>query len=365
MNEPSPPPTSPSPSVAATPGTSATRGAPGAPPWLAWTALGTAVLALAGVIAVAVQTQSRDAAVQQALGEKVADLDRQLGQSAALTRRLQTQVIDTQNRLEQFETQLADTQTQRIALEEMYRELSRAPDDWLLAEVEQTLNIAAQQLAVAGNAKAAIGALQSADARLARADKLQTAAMRRAINADLEKLKALPWVDLTGMTVKLDALVQQIDTLPLASGPGSIVATPPANIRKPEDGWFTRLADDAWREIRELVRIRKVGAEETGLLTPNQTYFLKENLKLRLLSARMALLARDETNYREDLKLARAWIAKYFDVQAKPTAAALANLKVLQDSSLNIALPDINASLNAVGAVRAARAARETSKGGR
>lgn len=330
---------------------------------MVWTALGAGLLALAGVVAVAMQTQSRDEAVQQALGQKVADLDRQLGQSAALTRRLQTQVIDAQNRLEQFEAKLAETQTQRIALEEMYRELSRAPDDWLLAEVEQTLNIAAQQLTLAGNVRAAIGALQSADARLARADKLQTAAMRRAINADLEKLKALPWVDLTGMTVKLDALVQQIDTLPLASGPGSIVATPPANIRKPEDGtqsWVGRLADDAWREFRELVRIRKVGADEAGLLSPNQTYFLKENLKLRLLSARMALLARDEANYREDLKLARTWITKYFDPQAKPTAAALANLKVLQDSALNIAVPDINASLNAVRAARAAREVRDS-----
>ncbi|MBL8515374.1 MAG: uroporphyrinogen-III C-methyltransferase [Betaproteobacteria bacterium] len=329
---------------------------------LTWAALLIALLALGGIIAVAWQTQARDEAVQQALGQKVADLDRQLSQSAALTRRLQTQVIEAQNRLEQFETQLADTQTQRIALEEMYRELSRAPDDWLLAEVEQTLNIAAQQLALAGNVKAAIGALQSADQRLARADKLQTAAMRRAINADLEKLKVLPWVDLSGMTVKLDALVQQIDTLPLASGPASIVAAPPANIRKAEDGWFSRLADDAWRELRELMRIRKVGADEAGLLTPNQTYFLKENLKLRLLGARMALLARDETHYREDLKLARAWVAKYFDTQAKPTAAALANLKVLQDSALNIAVPDINGSVNAV---RAARSARETARGAR
>ena len=172
--------------------------------------------------------------------------------------------------------------------------LLRAPDDWLLAEIEQTLNIAAQQLALAGNVKAAIGALQTADARLARADKLQTAAMRRALNADMEKLKALPWVDLTGMTVKLDVLVQQIDTLPLAAGPGAVVQPPPANIRNVEQGWFGRFTSEAWADFRELVRIRKVGSDEIGLLTPNQAYFLKENLKLRLLGARMALLARED-----------------------------------------------------------------------
>lgn len=346
-------------------GKSARRTPTGPSALLVWVALGLAVVTLIGVAAVAWQTQSRDEAVQQALGQKVADLDRQLSQSGALIRRLQTQMIDAQNSLEQFETKLADTQTQRIALEEMYRELSRAPDDWLLAEVEQTISIAAQQLALAGNVKAAIGALQSADARLARADKLQTAAMRRAINADLDKLKALPLVDTTGLTVKLDALLQQIDTLPLASGPASIVQASPANIRKVEDGWFGRLVDDAWREFRELVRIRKVGSDDAGLLTPNQTFFLKENLKLRLLSARMALLARDESNYREDLKLARAWMTRYFDVQAKQTAAALANLKVLQDSALNIAVPDIQASANAVRSVRASREVREASKGAR
>lgn len=323
---------------------------------LLWTAIGLGLLALVGVGALAWQTQARDQAVQTALGQKVADLDRQLGQSTALTRRLQTQVTDALSRLEQFETQLADTQTQRIALEEMYRELARAPDDWLLAEIEQTLNIAAQQLALAGNVRAAIGALQTVDARLARADKLQTAAMRRALNADMEKLKSLPWVDLTGMTVKLDALVQQVDTLPLATGPGAVVQTPPASSRNSEQGWFGRLTSEAWADFRELVRIRKVGAEDAGLLTPNQAYFLKENLKLRLLGARMALLARDETSYREDLKLARAWITKYFDAQAKPTMATLAGLKSLQESALSISVPDVNQSVNAV---RAARAARE------
>ncbi len=353
MNEPTPPLPTPYPNSDA--GSPASRKT-AAPTGLLWTAIGLGALAVVGVGALAWQTQARDQAVQSALGQKVAELDRQLVQSTALTRRLQSQVTDTLSRLEQFETQLADTQTQRIALEEMYRELSRAPDDWLLAEVEQTLNIAAQQLALAGNVKAAIGALQTADARLARADKLQTAAMRRALNADMEKLKGLPWVDLAGMTLKLDALVQQVDTLPLATGPGAVVQTPPANIRNPEQGWFGRLTSEAWADFRELVRIRKVGGDETGLLTPNQTYFLRENLKLRLLGARMALLARDEASYREDLKLARAWITKYFDGQAKPTMAALAGLKSLQESALSITVPDVNQSVNAV---RAARAARE------
>jgi uroporphyrin-3 C-methyltransferase len=318
------------------------------------------VAAILGVVWLAWTSQSRDDEVIKALGSKLGETMAQSAQTTALVKQLQTQVIESQNRVAQFEVKLAETQTQRIALEEMYRELARAPDDWLLAEVEQTLNIAAQQLSLAGNVRAAIGALQTADARLARADKLQVGALRRAINADLDRLKALPLIDLGGMTVRIDGLVQQVDSLPLVTGEDAIVQPAKTPARNEKDNWGTRVAKDAWDEFKELVRIRKLDGMETGLLTPNQAYFLRENLKLRLLAARISLLARDEQSYREDLKHARAWMTRYFDPKAKTNAAALQTLKTLQDSAINIALPDLNQSLNAV---RAARAARE--KGGR
>jgi len=104
------------------------------------------------------------------------------------------------------------------------------------------------------------------------------------------------------------------------------------------------------------VRIRDLEGQEAPLLAPAQSYFLRENLKLRLLSARVALLARDEASFRDDLKASQAWITKYYDVRAKPTAAALATLKQISDTPVVISVPDINASL---AAVRTARAARE------
>ncbi len=92
------------------------------------------------------------------------------------------------------------------------------------------------------------------------------------------------------------------------------------------------------------------------LLAPAQSYFLRENLKLRLLSARVALLARDEASFRDDLKASQAWIARYYDARAKPTATALATLKQIAETPVVISVPDINTSL---AAVRTARAARE------
>jgi uncharacterized protein HemX len=108
--------------------------------------------------------------------------------------------------------------------------------------------------------------------------------------------------------------------------------------------------------MKGLVRIRDMEVADASLLAPSQVYFLRENLKLRLLSARVALLARDEPSFREDLKTSQAWVTKYFDPRAKSTVATLASLKQVAESPVSITAPDINTSL---AAVRSARAARE------
>jgi uroporphyrin-III C-methyltransferase len=131
-----------------------------------------------------------------------------------------------------------------------------------------------------------------------------------------------------------------------------------AEKRSSEEGGnaVSRFGKDLWGEVKQLVQIRRLDNGDTSLLSPQQSYFLRENLKLRLLSARTALIARDETNYKEDLKLAREILIKYFDPKAKVNTNALATLKQLAENPVSIAAPDITASLNAI---RAARAARE------
>jgi uncharacterized protein HemX len=96
------------------------------------------------------------------------------------------------------------------------------------------------------------------------------------------------------------------------------------------------------------VIVRQVGTSEPPLVPPPQTYFLRENLRLRLLNARLSLLARDEAGYREDLRAAEAWIRRYFDGRSKQTADALAQLKQLSAASLSFEIPTISESLDAV-----------------
>jgi len=296
------------------------------------------------------------ATLTQSAGGRLADLGTELAQSKASLAQVQVALKDAQARIAELETRVVDAQENRVAVEEMYRELSRSADDRMLAEVEQLLILASQQLQLAGNVKGALIALQAADQRLARADKLQVANLRRALNADMDRLKALPLVDTVGIAVKLDALVQQADTLPLPVSESAATPRAATRARAPEEPAYARVARDFWEEMKGLVRIREISASEAALLTPAQAYFLRENLKLRLLAARVALLARDEASFRDDIRASQAWIGKYFDTKARPNANALATLKQLADSPVSISPPDINASL---AAVRSARAARE------
>jgi len=294
--------------------------------------------------------------MQSSAGGRLAELGAAEAQSRAATTQMQAALKDAQSRIAELEARVADTQEQRVALEEMYRELSRSADDRVLSEVEQMLVLASQQLQLAGNVRGALAALQAADQRLARADKLAATPLRRAITADMDKLKAVPQVDTVGIAVKLDALIAQSDTLPLpiTEAPATRVAS--REYYTDEPSGLSRAARDFWEEMKNLVRIRDMDVPDAVLISPSQAYFLRENLKLRLLSARVALLARDEPSFREDLKSCQAWVTKYFDPRAKTTTAALAALKQVAESPVAIAAPDINASL---AAVRSARTARE------
>jgi uroporphyrin-3 C-methyltransferase len=319
-----------------------------------------AAVALLAVIAVGwIAWEARQSvhSMESSAGGRLAELGAASAQTRTTLAQSQAALKDAQARIAELEARVADTQEQRVALEEMYRELSRSADDRVLSEVEQMLVLASQQLQLAGNVRGALAALQAADQRLARAEKLAATPLRRAITQDMDKLKAVPQADTVGIAVKLDGLIAQAETLPLITAETLPLARVAARARyADEPGPITRAARDFWEEMKGLVRIRELENPEAALLTPAQSYFLRENLRLRLLSARVALLARDEASFREDLKAAQAWITKYFDARAKPTAAALATLKQVADTPVAIGAPDINASL---AAVRTARAARE------
>ncbi len=288
-----------------------------------------------------------------------AELTRRLAAADADSRNTTEQVREGQGKLEQLEAKQHESQNQQVALEAMYQDLARSRDESLLADIEQTLLLANQQIQVAGNVRPALIALQSIDVRLARIDRPQLAALRKVMARDIERLKQAPRVDPAAIAVRLDELAAGVDGLALliearaADAPAARKAAP-----SPEARPWLRFAREFWADVRDLVRIEKIDNADAAPLSVPQTYFLRENLRLRLLGARIALLAHNEKSYRADLKAAGEWLARYFDVRREAVAAAVAAVRQLHDSALNIELPDVTPSLDAVRVFRASNERR-------
>ncbi|SOZ13931.1 BIFUNCTIONAL: UROPORPHYRIN-III C-METHYLTRANSFERASE AND UROPORPHYRINOGEN-III SYNTHASE TRANSMEMBRANE PROTEIN [Cupriavidus taiwanensis] len=301
--------------------------------------------------------QSNDALVQE---------------SRVLTRNAQDTVKELQAKVGALENQVGETRDKQVALEQVYQDLMRNRDDWEIAEIQQLLTSAGQQLQLTGNVQVALAALQSADARLARTDKPQYNLLRRAIARDVARMKAVPDTDLTGAAIKLDEAINQVDALPLLSsermlerseadarkgaaangGNGAAGASAPAAASGTGPGWFTRFWDYLREELAQVIRIRKVDDAEALLLSGDQGWFLRENVKLRLLNARLALLSRNEPVFRNDLAAAQAMIGRYFDTKSRRVQGVLTLLRQAQAGAVTVQLPTMAESLGALQALK-------------
>ncbi len=318
---------------------------------------GAGILALLALLLLGAQwleSRSEIAGLRKDLSQRLRDADSLVKQNQTASQQAAEGTREAESRLSALESRFADSQNQQVELEALYQELSRNRDDWILAEVEQLVVIANQQLQLTGNVQSALSALQAADLRLQKINKPTLVNLRKVLNQDIDRLRALPYVDTTGISIRLDNVAAAADTLPLASD------TRPN--REPEvsgnahDGFLSRMTHELALELSRAVQIRRMETPELPLLSPDQAFFLRENLKLRLMSARLGALSRNESSYKADLRASIAWMNRYFDRSAKPVQAALETLHQLSDTPVNIALPDVNATLSAV---RGARAPRE------
>ena len=297
--------------------------------------------------------RQRIAATEEQLARRLRDIENDARDARAIAQQAQEALREAQGRLAQLESRVAESESQQLALEALYQDLSRNRDELQLAEIEQILTIASQQLQLAGNVRAALLALQLADQRLARADRPQFLPIRRAVEGDIERLKGAPTIDLPAMSMRIDTVIGAVDSLPLAFEERSPAIAPSRPAPPADSRFLVRLGAEVWHELSQLVVVRRIGPNEPPLLPPSQAYFARENLRLRLLDARASLLIRDEAGYREDLRAASAWIGRYFDPQSKRTADALAQLKSLSAASISFDMPTINESLDAVRGYKA------------
>ena len=287
------------------------------------------------------------------LAKKIAEMDGTARANALLIAQNQDTVRAMSVRVATLEAYYDQAQNQRAALETLYNNLSISRDETALADVEQLLLIAGQQLQLSGNVKAALIAMEGADARLQRMNRPAFNILRKAIDMDMDRLRALPIVDVSGINLKINSMLLSVDDLPLvdrhrpSENAVEQKSTPTAN----KTAWKSWI-DAIWLEVKQLVRIENTGLKQIALLPPSQEFFLRENLKMHLVSARLALLSRDEDSFRQELKTAQVWMSRYFDVKSPEGAHMLSELKKLSTASINIEMPDISGSLQAVRSYR-------------
>jgi uroporphyrin-3 C-methyltransferase len=296
-------------------------------------------------------------------------------ETAALARDVADQSKELQIKVGVLESRQSEAQSQQVALEQLYKDLSQNRDEWALSEIEQVLATASQQLQLAGNVQGALIALQNADRAVSSSNAPQFLTIRRAIAADIDRLKALPAVDLAGVALRLDNVIVQVETLPMLADEKPLLPVAPVRTTRrleaaaaaapaksaapavpPESlGVGQRLlqtwsmwSQEMWDDVRQLIRVRSVDDPEALMLSPSESFFVRENLKLRLLNARLALLSRNEATFRDDLATAQTMLAKYFDTRARTTQSAQAALRQVQANDLTIELPTLAESLGAV-----------------
>lgn len=303
-----------------------------------------------------VRDSGNDAALRLELAGQLADMETRNRDAALRADQAAATLKEAEIKLGVLEAKLAESQSQQIALEALYQELSRSRDEWIIAEIEQSVLLASQQLQIAGNVRAALIGLENAETRLQRMEQPRYAALRRVLSRDIERLKALPLIDVYGASARIDDVFAAIEKLPLAMDARARPEAPASAPVAAEPPAWERLLRGMWQELRQLVRVQRVDQQDAGLLAPEQAFFLRENMKLRLLGARVALLVRDTKSYQADLRTALIMLERHFDIRDSAVLAAAATLRKLQAATVRVDAPDLTDTLEALRKLRVSRA---------
>jgi len=295
--------------------------------------------------------------IQEQLARQSHEAGNNAVEARALAKQAQEQVRDTAARLAMTENKLGEVALQRSQIEELVQSMSRSRDENMLVDIESALRLAQQQAQLTGTTEPLLVALRSADQRLERGGQPRLSRVRAAVAHDIERIKASSVPDVPALLVKLDELVRQIDELPLANAVAGAGASAPP--RKPEAAaklaWWERALADLREEARNLVRVSRIDQPEAVLLAPEHAFFLRENLKLKLLNARLALLSRQTDAARADIISAQAGLRKYFDPASRKTQVAVALLQQVQSQLRNVELPRIDETLAVLATAAAGR----------
>ena len=325
---------------------------------------------------------------QQELARRSQESDATAVEARTLATQAEALTQELQARLSVAEVRLSEVSLQRSQLDELMLTLSRSRDDNLVQDLEAALRLAQQQTQLTGSAQPLISALQAVDQRIGRAAQPRLNPVQRAITRDIERIQAASLADIPALVLRLDEVARQVDEWPLLNQVGQRAEVAPAKSALPAvaaadqkadspppeadlgtqglgEGW-ARVADwwtDLWsliwtdvtRSGRELVRVSRIDQPEAVLLAPEQAFFIRENLKLKLLNARLGLLARHMASSQADLIAVEAAIAKYFDTAAPLVRGAQVAVGQVRKDIVDGVLPRPDETLAALSAAAGGR----------
>ncbi len=363
----------------------------------AWLALLCAAIAVTSgfALTLAWTTRERLQMLERELVKRQDASHEQATEARALAKQAEDIAHESATRVAVIEARVAESTLQRSQIEDLIQSWSRSRDENVLSDTEAAIRVAVQQSSITGSAEPLVAALRQADDRLARVNEPRLERVRRAVAKDLDRVRAAGVVDISTLTIRLDEATRMVDELPLlsaAQGPGAVSArddaparreagtvrpraasTPgaasvpqsqatgtlasqvssavpgsgtdaldlPAWVRPVMDAW-ARAGERLWVETRALIRVTRIAEPEAALIAPEQTFFLRENLKLRLLNARLALLSRQFDLAQADLREAQAMLDRYFDRSSRRVVASADLLRqaALQMKVVNVPRPD-------------------------
>jgi uroporphyrin-3 C-methyltransferase len=372
VNPPTPDTTSPTPTAEPALPARSEAGVPAAPWWLV---IVVALVAI-GALWLAWQTSQRTQALEQELVRRQQDSQTLATEARVLARQAQDVSRDAAAKVALLESRVAENTLQRSQLEELLQAMTRSRDENMLADIEAAVRVAVQQSAITGSTEPLLSALRQADERLARNSQPRLERVRRAVVHDLDRVRAVAVSDISTLVIKVDEAVRMADDLPLLSQPDkrrgaanaparaapAVPAAASAAAAAAAGGWRAELAA-RWNllvsrvveEARSLVRVTRIDTPEAMLVAPEQAYFLRENLKLRLLNARLALLSRQFTTAQADLREVQAMLERYFDRSSRRVVTVSELVRQVSAQARGIIVPRPDETFAALSAVMAGK----------
>jgi uroporphyrin-3 C-methyltransferase len=337
------------------------------------------------------QTQERVRALEQELVRRQQSSQQDATEARLLAKQALDSVREANGKLGVLDERIAESALQRSQVEDLIQSLSRSRDENVLADAEAALRVAMQQAALTGSTEPIASVLRQTDERLQRLNNPRLERVRRAVARDLDRVRTTSVVDVPSLTIRLDEAIRQIDELPLLSTPeratamargasaaaastsaASAVAltrTTPAAARAAsaaasaasepiEPAWlaslhraWARFSTPFFGELRQAVRVTSIEHPEAMLITPEQSFFLRENVKLRLLNARLSLLSRQYDLAQADLQQAQGALDRYFDRSSRRVLAVSDGLRQISAQARQVTFPRPDDTLAALAAV--------------